>query len=97
LGAARLGGCRAGPGGARDRQWPAWFARARGGVRRTPGGRAAGERRLARRGGRRALTGDSRRRPTGTVARVAEVYPWERPLGARVVDDALVEFRTWAP
>jgi maltooligosyltrehalose trehalohydrolase len=31
------------------------------------------------------------------VARVAEEYPWERPLGANVVDDALVEFRTWAP
>ena len=28
---------------------------------------------------------------------MAEEYPWERPLGARVVDDALVEFRTWAP
>ena len=28
---------------------------------------------------------------------MAEEYPWERPLGARVVDDALVELRTWAP
>jgi len=27
---------------------------------------------------------------------VAE-YPWERPLGANVVDDGLVEFRAWAP
>src|SRR3954451_18943190 len=42
-------------------------------------------------------SGDSRRRPPGTVPRVAEEYPWERPLGASVVDDALVEFRTWAP
>jgi maltooligosyltrehalose trehalohydrolase len=25
------------------------------------------------------------------------VYPWERPLGANVVDDGLVEFRAWAP
>jgi hypothetical protein len=41
--------------------------------------------------------GDSPPRPTGTVPRVAEQYPWERPLGASVVDDALVEFRTWAP
>ena len=24
-------------------------------------------------------------------------YPWERPLGARVLDDGQVEFRTWAP
>jgi maltooligosyltrehalose trehalohydrolase len=24
-------------------------------------------------------------------------YPWERPLGATPVDDALVEFRVWAP
>ncbi len=24
-------------------------------------------------------------------------YPWERPLGARVIDDERVEFRTWAP
>jgi maltooligosyltrehalose trehalohydrolase len=24
-------------------------------------------------------------------------YPWERPLGARVVDDEHVEFRVWAP
>jgi maltooligosyltrehalose trehalohydrolase len=28
---------------------------------------------------------------------MAEEYPWERPLGASVVDDALVEFRAWAP
>jgi maltooligosyltrehalose trehalohydrolase len=28
---------------------------------------------------------------------VAEQYPWERALGASVVDDALVEFRAWAP
>jgi maltooligosyltrehalose trehalohydrolase len=28
---------------------------------------------------------------------VAEEYPWERALGASVVDDALVEFRAWAP
>jgi maltooligosyltrehalose trehalohydrolase len=28
---------------------------------------------------------------------VAEEYPWERPLGAGVVDDGLVEFRAWAP
>jgi maltooligosyltrehalose trehalohydrolase len=28
---------------------------------------------------------------------VAEEYPWERRLGASVVDDALVEFRAWAP
>jgi maltooligosyltrehalose trehalohydrolase len=28
---------------------------------------------------------------------VAEDYPWERPLGARVVGDGLVEFRAWAP
>jgi len=31
------------------------------------------------------------------VPRVAEEYPWERALGASVVDDALVEFRAWAP
>src|SRR5690349_15781764 len=24
-------------------------------------------------------------------------YPWERPLGARVLADGQVEFRTWAP
>jgi maltooligosyltrehalose trehalohydrolase len=24
-------------------------------------------------------------------------YPWERPLGARRIDDELVEFRVWAP
>jgi maltooligosyltrehalose trehalohydrolase len=28
---------------------------------------------------------------------VAPEYPWERPLGARVVDDEHVEFRVWAP
>ena len=28
---------------------------------------------------------------------MAEEYPWERALGASVVDDALVEFRAWAP
>ncbi len=33
--------------------------------------------------------------PLGTVARVAE-YPWEQRLGARVVDDGVVEFRVWA-
>jgi maltooligosyltrehalose trehalohydrolase len=27
----------------------------------------------------------------------AEEYPWERPLGARMIDDAVVEFRAWAP
>ena len=31
------------------------------------------------------------------MPRVAEQYPWERPLGASVIDDALVEFRAWAP
>jgi maltooligosyltrehalose trehalohydrolase len=25
------------------------------------------------------------------------VYPWERPLGARVIDDQRAEFRVWAP
>jgi maltooligosyltrehalose trehalohydrolase len=28
---------------------------------------------------------------------VAAEYPWERPLGAHVVEDGLVEFRAWAP
>ncbi|MGZ8635209.1 MAG: malto-oligosyltrehalose trehalohydrolase, partial [Solirubrobacteraceae bacterium] len=28
---------------------------------------------------------------------MAEEYPWERALGASVVDDAVVEFRAWAP
>jgi maltooligosyltrehalose trehalohydrolase len=28
---------------------------------------------------------------------VAEAYPWERALGATVLDDGLVEFRAWAP
>ncbi|HEX7300544.1 MAG TPA: malto-oligosyltrehalose trehalohydrolase [Solirubrobacteraceae bacterium] len=28
---------------------------------------------------------------------MAESYPWERPLGARVLDDGVVEFRVWAP
>ncbi len=28
---------------------------------------------------------------------MAEEYPWQRPLGARVIDDALVELRAWAP
>jgi maltooligosyltrehalose trehalohydrolase len=28
---------------------------------------------------------------------LAADYPWERPLGARVVGDGLVEFRVWAP
>jgi maltooligosyltrehalose trehalohydrolase len=28
---------------------------------------------------------------------VAEEYPWERRLGASLVDDALVAFRAWAP
>jgi maltooligosyltrehalose trehalohydrolase len=27
----------------------------------------------------------------------ADVYPWERPLGARPVDDEHAEFRVWAP
>jgi maltooligosyltrehalose trehalohydrolase len=31
------------------------------------------------------------------VPRVSEEYPWERALGASVVDDARVEFRAWAP
>ena len=31
------------------------------------------------------------------MPRVAEEYPWERALGASVVDDGLVEFRVWAP
>jgi maltooligosyltrehalose trehalohydrolase len=31
------------------------------------------------------------------VPRVCAEYPWERPLGARVVEDDLVEFRAWAP
>jgi maltooligosyltrehalose trehalohydrolase len=31
------------------------------------------------------------------VPALAADYPWERPLGARVVGDGLVEFRTWAP
>jgi maltooligosyltrehalose trehalohydrolase len=31
------------------------------------------------------------------LRRVAEVYPWERALGARVAGDGLVEFRVWAP
>src|SRR6201995_213552 len=26
-----------------------------------------------------------------------EPYPWERPLGARQIDDERVEFRVWAP
>ncbi|HEY7622066.1 MAG TPA: malto-oligosyltrehalose trehalohydrolase [Solirubrobacteraceae bacterium] len=28
---------------------------------------------------------------------MAEAYPWERALGATVLDDGLVEFRAWAP
>jgi maltooligosyltrehalose trehalohydrolase len=28
---------------------------------------------------------------------VAEAYPWQRPLGATVLGDGLVEFRAWAP
>jgi maltooligosyltrehalose trehalohydrolase len=28
---------------------------------------------------------------------VAEDFPWDRPLGARVVDDGVVEVRAWAP
>ncbi len=28
---------------------------------------------------------------------MSPVYPWERPLGARPLDDGLVEFRVWAP
>jgi maltooligosyltrehalose trehalohydrolase len=28
---------------------------------------------------------------------VSSSYPWERPLGARPVDDVRVEFRVWAP
>jgi maltooligosyltrehalose trehalohydrolase len=28
---------------------------------------------------------------------VPEDYPWERPLGARVIEDGLVEVRAWAP
>jgi maltooligosyltrehalose trehalohydrolase len=28
---------------------------------------------------------------------VAEAYPWERALGATVLDDGLVQFRVWAP
>jgi maltooligosyltrehalose trehalohydrolase len=31
------------------------------------------------------------------VARVAEQYPWERPLGASVPEGGRVEFRVWAP
>jgi maltooligosyltrehalose trehalohydrolase len=27
----------------------------------------------------------------------AQAFPWERPLGARPVDDQLTEFRVWAP
>jgi maltooligosyltrehalose trehalohydrolase len=27
----------------------------------------------------------------------SDAYPWERPLGARPVDDGQVEFRVWAP
>ena len=30
-------------------------------------------------------------------ARMSEPLPWERPLGARVVDDEHAEFRVWAP
>ncbi len=26
-----------------------------------------------------------------------QTYPWDRPLGARVVGDGLVEVRVWAP
>jgi maltooligosyltrehalose trehalohydrolase len=28
---------------------------------------------------------------------VAEQYPWQRPLGARMLEHGLVEFRVWAP
>jgi maltooligosyltrehalose trehalohydrolase len=42
--------------------------------------------------------------PSGSIrtaashnARDGAEYPWERPLGARVLDDGRVEFRTWAP
>jgi 1,4-alpha-glucan branching enzyme len=28
---------------------------------------------------------------------VSPGYPWERPLGARVLDDETCEFRVWAP
>ena len=49
-GRQRLRRRRGGPGRARDRQRPARAARARRGGRRAPGGRAARERRLARRG-----------------------------------------------
>ena len=42
--------------------------------------------------------GDRRAALPGTVARMpAETYPWDRPLGARVVGDGLVELRVWAP
>ncbi|MEA2212906.1 MAG: maltooligosyltrehalose trehalohydrolase [Solirubrobacteraceae bacterium] len=27
----------------------------------------------------------------------SDAYPWERPLGARLIGDGLAEFRVWAP
>ena len=42
--------------------------------------------------------GDRRAALPGTVARMpAATYPWDRPLGARVIGDGLVEVRVWAP
>jgi maltooligosyltrehalose trehalohydrolase len=35
---------------------------------------------------------------SGALERAAEdAYPWERPLGARLIGDGLAEFRVWAP
>src|SRR5690349_20525500 len=31
------------------------------------------------------------------AARVADAYPWERPLGVRMLSDHQAEFRVWAP